>query len=155
MFSPAPNERLLGATRYFVTSRSSEETIAHALPRPLRCKRRMPDTADEDLDHFNLRPMDGFHLTPRGRTPRRRGYSHWSSAMVNAQHENGFHFSVRNGSVILETSSNGGIEAHFAVSSDCLHFYVVSGSYSASFAMQNVRRLWVGRNIAASDLKDQ
>jgi len=142
MLSPAPNERLLGGTRYllFPVPRKRPLSTSYAATSWAlwRFKPKKPTTAEVDLDHSSLRQMDGFFLRPRRRAPRRRGYSHWSSAMVNAQHDNSFHFSVRNGSRILETSSNSGIEAHFALPGSRLHFCIVRGSYSTGFAMQNV-----------------
>ena len=57
-----------------------------------------------------------YFLARASTTPHRRGYSHWFIAMVNAQHQNGFHFSVRNNCRIAETSPTNEFKADFAQS---------------------------------------
>ena len=145
MVSPVPNERLLGGTPgllpYFFRIRPLSATESWNLRRALRGQgQAMQITANVCEPRSLALSSDGRvpYFVPHGRTPLRRGYSHWSSAMVNAQLENSVHFSVRNKFRIMETPSNSGFEAHFASLGGSLQFCVVPGFHSISFAMQNI-----------------
>ena len=69
MFSPVPNERLLGGTRDLLFPVPPNKTVVHVLlgnfpGRFGDTRQKCRILPDVNLDHASLRQMDGFFLRP-------------------------------------------------------------------------------------------